>query len=154
MDIQLVPYTPKYQKAFKSLNEWWVEKYFTMEAMDHYYLDHPQENIIDTGGYIAIALLNDKPVGACALVKLKNGVFDFELAKMGVSPKAQGKGIGFLLGEKIIEKAKELGGKNIFLESNTVLESAIKLYKKLGFKEIVGIDTPYDRCNIQMELVL
>ena len=58
MDIKIVPYSPKYRKAFKALNEWWVEKYFTMEAMDHYYLDHPQKNIIDAGGYIAIALLN------------------------------------------------------------------------------------------------
>ena len=154
MDIKLVSYSSKYQKAFKSLNEWWVEKYFNMEAMDHFYLDHPQKNIIDPGGYIAIALLNDEPVGACALVKMKSGAFDYELAKMGVSPKAHGKGIGFSLGQNIIEKARALGAKNIFLESNTKLEPAIKLYRKLGFEEIEGIETPYDRCNIQMVLVL
>ncbi|RNC89692.1 MAG: GNAT family N-acetyltransferase [Allomuricauda sp.] len=154
MKVEVVPYTPAYRKAFKSLNEWWVEKYFRMEAMDHYYLDHPQENIIDPGGYIAIALLNGEPAGACALVKMKSGPYDYELAKMGVSPQAHGKGVGFLLGQHIIAKAKELGATTIFLESNTILEPAIRLYRKLGFQEIEAIETPYDRCNIQMLLPL
>lgn len=154
MDVKLVPYSKQYRNAFKTVNEWWVKKYFSMEAMDHFYLDHPEKNIIDRGGYIVIALLNDVPVGACALVKMNNGPFDYELAKMGVSPKAQGMGIGLLLGEDIIEKARELGASSIFLESNTVLGAAIKLYRKLGFQEIEEIETPYNRCNIQMKLLL
>jgi GNAT superfamily N-acetyltransferase len=56
-------------------------------------------------------LLNEKPVEVCALVKMNNGRFDYELAKMAVSPSAQGHGIGFLLGKAIIEKSRELGGK-------------------------------------------
>jgi hypothetical protein len=35
-----------------------------------------------------------------------------------------------------------------------VLTPAISLYGKLGFKKIVGPPTPYQRCNIQMELAL
>ena len=80
--------------------------------------------------------------------------YDFELAKMAVSPKAQGKNIGWLLGQAIIEKAKALGGKLMYLESNTSLKPAINLYYKLGFKKIVGRATPYERSNIQMELNL
>ena len=154
MDIKIVPYSNKYREAFKTVNEWWVRKYFSMEAMDHYYLDYPQENIIDKGGYIALALLDNEPAGACALVKMNTGPFDYELAKMGVLPTAQGKSIGFLLGEHIIKKAKEFGANTIFLESNTILAPAIKLYEKLGFKQIEEIETPYDRCNIQMVLSL
>jgi GNAT superfamily N-acetyltransferase len=154
MEIKLVSYTSEYKKAFKELNEWWISKYFKMEAMDYHYLEHPEEKILHPGGYIVVALLNEKPVGVCALVKIKNGQFDYELAKMGVSPNAQGHGIGFLLGKAIIEKARQLGAKNIYLESNTILQPAINLYKKLGFTEISGIHTPYTRCNIQMELSL
>jgi GNAT superfamily N-acetyltransferase len=80
--------------------------------------------------------------------------YDYELAKMAVSPKARGKGIGFLLGKAIIDKATQLGATNIYLESNTVLRPAISLYEKLGFKKIAGHHTPYERCNIQMELKL
>lgn len=73
---------------------------------------------------------------------------------MAVSPRAQGKNLGFLLGQAVVNKAKELGAANIYLESNTILKPAINLYHKLGFQKIVGRATPYKRCNIQMVLQL
>ncbi|GAA6768016.1 hypothetical protein AAFH68_39680 [Flavobacterium sp. CGRL1] len=73
---------------------------------------------------------------------------------MAVSPKAQGKNIGWLLGQGIVKTARELGAKKIYLESNTILKPAINLYYKLGFEKVFGLETPYKRCNIQMELVL
>ncbi len=121
-----------------------------MEEADFKALDHPKKHILDKGGYIAIALWEKVPVGTCALMKMDNNQFDYELAKMAVSPRAQGLGVGYQLGAKVIDKAKELGATSIFLESNTILEPAIRLYKKLGFKEIEHISTPYERCNIQM----
>lgn len=59
-----------------------------------------------------------------------------------------------MLGQAIIEKAISLNAERWFLESNTKLAPAIKLYEKLGFKKIEGGSTPYERCNIQMELML
>jgi GNAT superfamily N-acetyltransferase len=87
-------------------------------------------------------------------MKMDDPDYDFELAKMAVSPKAQGKGVGFLLGNASIERAKARDGKMLYLESNTLLKQAINLYHKLGFKKVVGRSTPYERCNIQMELNL
>ncbi|RYY25293.1 MAG: MarR family transcriptional regulator, partial [Chitinophagaceae bacterium] len=49
---------------------------------------------------------------------------------------------------------RELGARKVYLESNTKLEPAINLYYKLGFKKIAGAPSPYERCNIQMELEL
>ena len=152
--ITIVDFEPAHKAAFRSLNEEWITQYFVMEAADFKALDHPQEYILDKGGYIAIALYNNEVVGTCALLKMDHERFDYELAKMGVSPKTQGMGIGYQLGKKIIDKAKEMGARTIFLESNTILEPAIHLYKKLGFREIPHIKTPYERCNIQMELKL
>lgn len=152
--VSIVPYQSKYQKAFQSLNEEWIEKYFRMEQPDRDALEHPNDYILKKGGYIFVALLGKKPVGVCALLKRKDKKYPYELAKMAVSPEAQGRQIGFLLGQAIITKAKELGAKKLYLESNTVLKPAISLYKKLGFKKIKGPQTPYERCNIQMELLL
>jgi len=152
--VQIVDYKPAYQEAFKRLNEEWISKYFTMEAADHKALDHPQKNIIDKGGHILVALYNNEPVGVCALLKMNDPVYEYELAKMAVSPAAQGKNIGWLLGRAAMEKAKALGAKKLYLESNTMLQPAINLYHKLGFQKVVGHATPYERCNIQMELVL
>ncbi len=152
--VIIVPYSEAYATAFKSLNEEWITKYFKMEEMDHVSLNHPKEYILDKGGYIGVALLNDEAVGVCALIPSNREAYDFELAKMGVSPKAQGKGIGKLLGQHIVEKAKSMGAKKLYLESNRVLQPALNLYQKLGFKEIVGASSPYERSDIQMELDL
>jgi DNA-binding MarR family transcriptional regulator/N-acetylglutamate synthase-like GNAT family acetyltransferase len=149
-DVQVIDYKPEYQPAFKQLNEEWITQYFKMEATDYKSLDHPDEYILNKGGHILIALYNNEPVGTCALIKMNNDMY--ELAKMAVSPKAKGKGIGFILGNASIAKARKLGAKKIYLESNTILKPAINLYHKLGFKKVTGMPSPYERCNIQMIL--
>ncbi|WP_343692196.1 bifunctional helix-turn-helix transcriptional regulator/GNAT family N-acetyltransferase [Chitinophaga sp.] len=152
--IRIVDYTPAYQQAFRDLNEEWITTYFKMEAADYKALDHPDEYILDKGGYILVALDGEVPVGVCALIKMDDPLYEYELAKMAVSPKAQGKSVGYKLGSAIVEKARSLGAKNLYLESNTILKPAIGLYQKLGFKKVAGRATPYERCNIQMELIL
>jgi len=152
--VQVVDYDPKYQTAFRALNEEWISAYFKMEETDYKALDDPDGYILKNGGCIIVALYDDEPVGVCALVKMNDPEYDFELAKMAVSPKAQGKNIGWLLGQAIIAKAKTMGAAKLYLESNTLLKPAINLYHKLGFVKIAGRATPYERCNIQMELVI
>lgn len=153
-DVKIVEYTPQYHEAFRALNKEWISTYFEMEEADYKALDNPEEYILKKGGKILVALYHDEPVGVCALIKMNNPDYDYEMAKMAVSPKAQGKNIGWLLGQAIAAKAKELGAKKIYLESNTILKPAINLYYKLGFEKVFGLETPYKRCNIQMELVL
>ena len=152
--ITILDYQPKHQLAFKTLNEEWIKKYFKMENADRKALDNPKSYILDKGGKILVAVEGDLVLGVCALIKMKDQDYDYELAKMAVSPKAQGKGIGFLLGRAIIEKGQSLGAKKLYLESNTILTPAISLYEKLGFQKVAGHDTPYERCNIQMALRL
>ncbi|GJM36287.1 MAG: MarR family transcriptional regulator [Saprospiraceae bacterium] len=151
--VRIVDYTAVYRDDFRRLNEDWITRYFKMEEADHKALGDPDNYIINKGGYIFIALYREKPVGACAMIKMSDSTY--ELAKMAVDPEAQGKGIGGLLAQAIINKAKNLGANRLFLESNTKMEAAIHLYYKLGFKKIVGGPiSPYERSNIKMELFL
>jgi DNA-binding MarR family transcriptional regulator len=150
--VEIVDYRPEHQQLFRKINEEWISQWFVMEDADYKALDHPQEYILDKGGHILMALYKGEPVGTCALIKMDDEMF--ELAKMGVSPKAKGKGIGLLLGKATIAKAKEMDAKRVYLESNTLLKPAISLYHKLGFKKVTGIPSPYERCNIQMMLEL
>jgi GNAT superfamily N-acetyltransferase len=152
--VKIIDYDPQYQQAFKQLNEQWITTWFKMEEADYRSLDDPKGYILEKGGHILVALYNDEPVGVCALIKMDDPEYDFELAKMAVSPTMQGKNIGWLLGTAIIEKARLLGAHKIYLESNTILKPAINLYHKLGFRKVAGHTTPYERCNIQMELSL
>jgi len=154
MKISIVVHKPEFSATFKALNEEWIDQHFVMEAADYKSLDNPEENIINKGGQILYAIADDEPVGVCALIKSENHQYDYELAKMAVKPSHQGNGIGKLLAHKVISAARELGGKTLFLESNTLLEAAIALYRKLGFVEIQDMESPYERSNIQMVLVL
>lgn len=152
--VQIVEYGPQYRSVFKSLNEEWISNYFEMEEADYRSLNNPEEYILDRGGKIYVACYKKEPLGVCALLKMNDPDYDFELAKMAVSPKAQGKNIGWLLGRTIIDAAKEMGAKKIYLESNTKLKPAINLYYKMGFQKIQGRPSPYKRVDIQMELNL
>ena len=152
--LEIVEYNARYRQAFRDLNIEWIQKYFVMEESDFKALDHPEEYILNQGGRIVMALLDGEPIGTCAMIKMDHDKYGYELAKMAVSPKAQGRGIGTLLGETIISWSKKAGSKWLYLESNTVLEPAIRLYRKLGFIEINDYPSPYERCNIQMALEL
>ncbi|WP_286971159.1 GNAT family N-acetyltransferase [Flavobacterium sp. UBA4854] len=152
--VEIVTYNPKYKKDFKDLNIEWISNYFVVEPNDVKALDHAEDYIINKGGEIFAAVLNEEVLGVCALIKSEGKDYDYELAKMAVSPIAQGKGVGLLLAESAIKWAKEKGASKIYLESNTKLKPAIKLYEKLGFKEVTGLSSAYDRVDIQMILML
>lgn len=152
MPIQIIEYSSSLAPAFKRLNQEWIEKYFVMEEPDFVSLNNPEEYIIKPGGHIFFAMENGEVLGTVALIKDHDG---FELAKMAVAPVAQGRGIGRLLGETAIAKARELGAGYVLLISNRKLTPAITLYEKLGFKEIpLDAENPYLRGNIKMLIEL
>lgn len=151
--VEIIDYAPEYAEDFKRINYDWIKKYFKIEEADVRALEQHKEKIIDTGGWIFFARVEDKIVGTCALVKANDDLF--ELAKMGVYEEYRGWKIGQKLGEAIIRKAKEMGGKTLFLESNKSLTPAIKLYEKLGFQEIpTKSPSEYERSDIKMEMKL
>ena len=150
--VEIINYESRYQSVFRRLNVEWIEMYWQLEEADHHALDHPGEHIIARGGHILLAREGGEVIGTCALIRVTDTVY--ELAKMAVDASMRGKGIGVALGNAVIAKARSLGAEKIYLESNTILEPAIRLYRKLGFEEFSGEPSPYERCNIQMVLYL
>ncbi|WP_194976011.1 GNAT family N-acetyltransferase [Aquiflexum lacus] len=150
--LKIIEYSPELQQYFEKINKQWVEQYFTLEPIDLAQLKNPKETILDKGGAILFAKEGEKIIGTVGLSKVEDGVF--EMIKMGVSPEAQGKKVGQLLGQAILEKAKELGAHKVILYSNSKLVAALHLYKKLGFKELVPECGKYNRCDVKMEMDL
>lgn len=148
--MRIVDYSPTYKSAFKTLNEAWINQYFSIEASDQKILDNPDSYVIDRGGHILIAILDDQPVGTVALVPMEDPNYDFELAKMCVDPSAQGQGIGRALGQAALDHAVKVGASRVYLETNSILKTAIHVYKKLGFVPDKGYCSPYRRCDVQM----
>jgi ribosomal protein S18 acetylase RimI-like enzyme len=149
--VKILSYRPEHQTSFEKLNRAWIEKYFWMEPIDFEVLGKPEEHIIDAGGYIFMAQYKNEIAGTVALKFVSERIYEF--TKMAVDEKFQGLKIGKRLTEVAIEKAKQKKASKIILYSNTKLEPAIKLYKKMGFIE-VPLDGPYKRSNIKMELTL
>ncbi len=153
--IEIIDYKQEYGKDFKLLNEEWIKLHFVLEAHDIEVLDDPEKFILDEGGRIFFALDTETKqiLGTVALVNCgKNG---FEIAKMAVSPESRGKKIGRLLMIHALNEAEKMKAHRVFLESNTVLEPAINLYRSVGFKEInlAEHSTTYSRGNIVMEIL-
>jgi GNAT superfamily N-acetyltransferase len=139
------------QPYFESINKAWVSKYFSLEPFDIDQLEHPEEIILAKGGEIIFAKSGQEILGTVALIPKGDG--DWEMIKMGVREEVQGKGIGFLLGEKILGIAREKGAKRVVLYTNSKLEAAVHLYEKLGFTHCNLECGTYGRCNVKMEFV-
>jgi len=151
--IEIVTFNEQYVPEFGQLNFEWLEKYFYIEPYDKEVLTNPKKYILTDGGQILFALIEGKVVGTVALINRGEGIF--ELSKMAVTEDYQGMRIGQKLMYACIDYAGRQGFSRLFLDSNTKLTPAIKLYSKVGFKEIpVPEDSPYERCNIRMELYL
>ncbi len=151
--VKVVRFQDVYAHDFKRLNLEWIEKYFSVEGMDKKQLEHPRKYIIETGGEI-YSLIEDGIVkGVCALIFHGEGVY--EIAKMAVDKESRGKGYGNLLMDAVIEGARKKNAGKILIVSNTILDTAINLYKKYGFITTrLGKDPDYERGNIKMQLEL
>lgn len=131
-ELRIVPFDPTLREHFYRLNAEWLERYFYIERVDHEVLSNPERYILEPGGAILFALLGEEVVGTCALLQESPGVF--ELTKMAVTDRHQGMGIGRVLLEAAIEEYRRRGGTRLFLESNSRLKPAIKLYQRMGFR--------------------
>lgn len=146
-------FRPGDEAAFRDINLEWIERYFAVEAKDRETLGNPHKYILDSGGAIFMALDGDEPVGAVALIVMDEQ--SVELAKMGVRPGAQGRGAGRGLIAAAVEHARVMGMRRIYIETNSSLGPALKLYRDAGFVPLKDrIPTPYARADVQLELIL
>jgi putative acetyltransferase len=148
--IRIIEYEKKYQPDFKKLNLEWLDKYKLTESHDLMILDDPEGTVIRPGGFIWLAKADEEIAGTAALMNEGHGIY--ELAKMSVTEKYQGKGIAKLLIEKCIAKAKEVGAIKLLLFSNHQLQAALKMYEKYGFKHVEIKDSPFETADVKMEL--
>lgn len=150
--VKIIEYSNEYHNDFRSLNLEWLDKYNLTEPADLMVLDDPQGTILDSGGFIWLAMAENKAIGSAALIKEHEG--EYELAKMAVTAEYRGKGISKQLIETCLSKAKEIGAKKLLLFSNHQLQTALKLYEKYGFYHVAVEDSPFETADVKMELVL
>lgn len=130
LQVEIIPYESRYSDEFKRLNLEWLKKYFHVEPADEEVFSNLQQ-ILDGGGDLFLAKRGQEIIGTCALIH--EGHDHFELSKMSVTANYQGHGIGRKLLAKALEAFRKRSGKELHLETNTALVSAIALYESAGF---------------------
>ena len=150
---EIIPFNETLAPHFESLNREWIERYFAIEEADRVLFADPFTTIVSPGGQIFFVVTGGEVVGTCAVVRHDAHVY--EIAKMAVSPKAQGRGYGGLLLRAGIEFARNAGAETLVLLTNSILGPALRLYENHGFKRVpVSIGGEYVRADVQMELSL
>ncbi|HEY0068098.1 MAG TPA: GNAT family N-acetyltransferase [Flavisolibacter sp.] len=150
--IIITDYQPVHQPHFETLNRQWIEKHFFLEEIDRYVLSHPGEAILDKGGAILMALYDGEVAGTVALKKAGSDVYEF--TKMAVYETFRRRGIAEALSQAAFEKAAQLGAGKIILYTQSGLQPAILLYKKLGFRQVPLEPGVYQRADVKMEIDL
>ena len=153
--ILVRPFQAGDEAAFRALNKQWIEMHFAIESKDEITFADPQKVIIEPGGQILVATSEGRILGCCALLRISE--HEFEVAKMAVAARHQGRGIGRRLLSAAIDEARKLGASRLYLETNQILKPAIALYESLGFQPIDPArinPSPYARADVYMELFL
>ena len=88
---------------------------------------------LNNGGEFFVASLDNKVVGMGGLLKMDNEIA--EVKRMRVNIDYQKKGIGSLILESLIKRARELGFKKLELDTTENMHAAKRLYEGHGFKE-------------------
>jgi GNAT superfamily N-acetyltransferase len=141
--------------AFRILNESWIEQHFRLEEKDRETLGDPVQHILNKGGYIVMAERAGRAIGCCALLARTDGAY--EVAKMTVAESERGQGLGRQLLEFVVEFARQRSMGRLYLETNTKLQNAIRIYEAVGFRHLPAdriTPSPYARANVYMEMPL
>jgi putative acetyltransferase len=74
-------------------------------------------------------------VSGCVALK-RLGDVSCEMKRMFVPPTARGRGVGRALATAVIERARETGYREMYLDTSVRQTEAIDLYRDLGFEEV------------------
>jgi putative acetyltransferase len=96
------------------------------------------------GTFLVLEDQDGSIIGAYGLYPLENQTC--ELRKMYLSSSHRGKGLGKLLLDDALSRARQLGFRKMVLETASVLKEAIALYKSYGFAEYEA-DHLSSRCD-------
>lgn len=103
-----------------------------------------ETHYIKRGGiFELIETANGELLGTCGLYPMTAETV--ELRKMYFSKKLRGRGFGKKTLARMIETAREMGFRKIYLETAVVLKEAVHLYEKFGFEPTDEKHTP--RCD-------
>ena len=104
------------------------------EAVNHlsdYYLANPKKRT-----YYVVLDESNTVIGGIGLDELAFMSDTAELQKLYLTDKVKGSGLSYKLRDLIEDTARDMGYKQMYLETHDNLAAAIHVYEKCGYKEI------------------
>ncbi len=149
--LEIVPFRPGLREHFFRINAQWLERYWSLEPIDRQVLGEPEKHVLKPGGAIFYARVDGEVIGTVALLK-DAAAGEYEVSKMGVEAGWRGRGAGRRLLDAAVAEFKRRGGRMLFLESNSKLGPALKLYEDAGFVHQRGLrpGSHYARSDVYM----
>lgn len=99
-----------------------------------------------TGGEFWVIEQQGTVVGTGAYYPIQRGTKATEIRKMYLMPAARGQGLGRRLLQELEAAIAARGFEQIWIETASVLQSAVKLYETSGYAPATGVET--DRCDL------
>ncbi len=132
-----------------------IKEYLEIQNYDEE-LTHLEDKYGLPEGRLYVAYCGGEAAGCIGLKPLnkKSGGDSGEVKRLYVRPEFRGQHIGSLLIQRIKEDAGEIGYRHLYLDTLPFLESAVRLYKRLGFYEIEKYNNSPMKDGIYMRLDL
>jgi putative acetyltransferase len=102
------------------------------DGADHSF--YARYNKVDKIKYVAVAFINDKPVGCGAIKEFSSDTM--EIKRMYTTPESRGKGVATKLLAELEKWTAELSCEKCVLETGKKQPEALGLYRKNGYKLI------------------
>src|SRR5450432_3860935 len=121
---------------------------FTSEHdYDDIHKKFPGEHV-PPSGCLFVARSGDQACGCVALGKLTSDIA--EMRTLFVQPAFRGAGVGKKLVEASLNEARNFGYSTVRLDTLAFMDSALKLYRSLGFRDIA----PYRNISAELKQVI
>ena len=93
-----------------------------------------REKFMPPKGRLLLGYVEDQPMGIACLKALTDRIG--EVKRMYVRPQARNRGLGRALLNQLLEEARQIGYKQVRLDSARFMAEAHQLYRTNGFREI------------------
>lgn len=114
-----------------------------------------QAYYLDQGASLIVVERDGGLIGCGALIREQGSDVVGRLVRVSVAASQQGRGLGRLISQRLIEIARERGFRQLEVETNSDWESALHLYKSLGFVAYKRVYVPeYDFTEVHMHMDL
>jgi len=106
---------------------------------------HVEDYYQQRGGQFWVVEQHQDIVGTIAFYPIERGEAAVEIRKMYLHPRVRGQGLGTFLLHHLEQAIQGAGYRKIWIETASVMTTAVHLYEKAGYQPTSGVET--QRCD-------